>query len=55
METKNILNYENKYIHNTTKIKNIKTNRKIPKQRKQNYTNNLSFFNAVNNLINKIE
>ena len=55
LETKNILNYENKYIHNTTKIKNIKTNRKIPKQRKQNYTNNLSFFNAVNNLINKIE
>ena len=55
LDTKNFLNYDNKYVHNTTRIKTIKTYRKVPKQKIKNYTNNLSFFNAVNNLINKIE
>ena len=54
LETKNFINYEQEYIKNSTKIKNNRKSKTVPKQNK-NYVNNLSFFNAVNSLINKIE
>ena len=54
LETKNFINYEQEYIKNSTKIPSNKKSKTVPKQHK-NYVNNLSFFNAVNSLINKIE
>ena len=54
LETKNFINYEKEYIKNSKKIQAKKTNQTISKPKK-NYINNLSFFNAVNSLINKIE
>ena len=54
LETKNFINYEQEYIKNSKKITNDRKSKTVPKQHK-NYVNNLSFFNAVNSLINKIE
>ena len=54
LETKNFINYEQQYIKNSTKIQSNRKSKTVPKQNK-NYVNNLSFFNAVNSLINNIE
>ena len=56
LETKNFVNYEKEYIKSSQKIKNNRASKTIPKPKhNKNYINNLSFFNAVNSLINKIE
>ena len=53
LETKNF-NNQQEYFINLNKSQNDRNNIVAPKNTK-NYTNNLSFYNAVNNLINKIE
>jgi hypothetical protein len=54
LETKNFNKYDQEYSINLNKVQNKRNNINLPKHNK-NYTCNLSFFNAVNNLINKIE
>ena len=54
LETKNFNKYEQEYSMNLNKVQNKRNNITLPKHSK-NYTCNLSFFNAVNNLINNIE
>ena len=52
---KNIIFCEKEmYFINSKKIQNKRNNISLPKHTK-NYTSNLSFYNAVNNLVNKIE
>ena len=53
LETKNF-NNEQEYFVNSKKSQNNRNNIFLPKHTK-NYTSNLSFYNAVNNLVNKIE
>ena len=57
LETKNFNNYGQEYIINSCKEKsndNDASNKIVLKPNK-NYSSNLSFFNAVNSLVNKIE